>query len=123
MFARYSVLGCIAAEASHHHPALGLPGGAALLGLFAVDPGVQSQGVGGRLLRGCLLAIREKWPTYDQAILWVLEARADIQRWYEKLGFQCHHDETKPFVLPQNARQPDLRFRVYRRNLQGDLWK
>ena len=48
------VIGCIQAELWSQHPKYNLPEGSALLGLFAVDPQIQSKGVGRKLLEACI---------------------------------------------------------------------
>lgn len=58
-----------------------------LLGLFAIDPRYQSQGLGGTLFRACLNHVQRKWPYTHRVLLWVLEQRAELLKWYLHLGF------------------------------------
>jgi GNAT superfamily N-acetyltransferase len=110
------IVGCISAEASSAHPQLSLPDNSALIGLFAVDPSMQSRGIGRRLFDGILEWIRLNWPDCKTAILWVLEKRSDILDWYQRLGFQST-GKTRPFVMPDNLLVPDANFNILEKKL------
>ncbi len=111
-----TVVGCIAAEASHIHTALELPPKAALLGLFAVDPSCQSQGVGSFLMREVMERVRVEWGC-ELAVVWVIQLRTVLIQWYERLGFK-DTGKRRDFVLPDKALRPEETwFRVFEKPL------
>jgi ribosomal protein S18 acetylase RimI-like enzyme len=108
-----TIVGCIQAEHSQDHPQLKLPPRSVLLGLFAVDPAHQSRGIGRRLLQACISYAQQKWPgCVEHAVIWVIEQRQDILKWYERMGFEFT-GEFRDFVMPQNALIEGLKFKIY----------
>ena len=69
-----------------------------MLGLFAVLPSYQSKGIGGKLVRAALSHIKDEWKC-ERCVIWVLENRPELLKWYEKMGFRWN-GETRPFVFP-----------------------
>lgn len=110
------VVGCISAEHYKAHPQLSLPTGSALIGLFAVDPTMQSRGVGRRLFDSILTWVMDNWKDTNSAILWVLEGRGEIMGWYQRLGFQPT-GQSKPFVMPDNLLTPGAQFAILAKQL------
>lgn len=110
------VVGCIQAELATDHPYMNLPEHSALIGLFAVDPVRQSQGIG-RFLLNQLLAYLKQEMQVKTAVLWVIQQREDIQKWYERSGFEWKNEEVRPFVMPEKALQPNVYFKVYTKDL------
>lgn len=113
---REKVVGCISAEAGHLHPDLQLGHESALLGLFAVDPLFQSQGIGSRLMYACMDECQRRWKT-QTAVVWVLEPRQELIEWYKRLGF-VWTGRYKDFVMPENALVQGLQFCVYEKPLK-----
>jgi predicted N-acetyltransferase YhbS len=82
---------------------------ACILGLLAVDPKSQSQGIGGKLIRFALKTARDIG--YKIAIIWVIEERLDIIAWYSRLGFVWNGARI-PFVHDDTI-VPNLMFKVF----------
>jgi ribosomal protein S18 acetylase RimI-like enzyme len=98
-----------------NHPQLNLPADSALIGLFAVDPEVQSKGIGRTLFNAALDLIKQKW-SCQRAIMFVINKRLDIQAWYERLGFKWNGDR-REFTYPGKTLQDDIWFKVYEKDL------
>jgi ribosomal protein S18 acetylase RimI-like enzyme len=109
------VVGCISAEASHLHPSLQLPDYSALIGLFSVDPELQSRGIGRLLFNACIDHVKTTWKC-KYAVLWVIETRSDLLKWYEKMGFKFTGD-LRDFVMPDKLRVAGLKFKIYIKSL------
>jgi ribosomal protein S18 acetylase RimI-like enzyme len=62
------------------------PGGAAYLGMFAVDPAHQGGGVGRAVVAAAERTVREMWGA-PAVRLTVISLRAELIRWYERRGF------------------------------------
>ena len=62
------------------------PGGAAYLGMFAVDPGHQGGGVGRAVVAAAERTVRELWAA-PAVRLTVISLRAELIEWYERRGF------------------------------------
>jgi ribosomal protein S18 acetylase RimI-like enzyme len=108
------VVGCISFELSDRHQHLELPPHSALLGLLAVNPELQSLGIGKFLMKSVIDLVKNDYKC-TRAIIWVLEKRLDIQAWYERLGFRWH-GELKEFVWPEMLLQPS-QFKIYEQEL------
>lgn len=106
-----AVRGCIQVER--------LDGDGAHFGLFAVDPTLQSGGVGGALLTAVEALAAHEW-----ACRWmqleVLRQRVDLIAWYARRGYEPT-GETLPFPYGDERfgrpRRDDLVFEVLRRPL------
>ncbi len=88
-------------------------GARAYFGAFAVRPGAQGAGTGRRMVAAAeALAVARGARTLEMQ---VLEPRAELIAWYERLGF-ARTGERRPFPtdLPPSSRTlvPDLRFVV-----------
>lgn len=70
-------------------------GGACELGLLSIEPGVQGQGVGGRLLAEAEAYAREELGA-ERVVLYVISARGELLAWYERRGYE-RTDEREPF--------------------------
>ncbi|KAF7721985.1 hypothetical protein EC973_003867 [Apophysomyces ossiformis] len=84
------------------------------VGLFAVDPQLQSCGIGGKLVRAAMEKM--KAVGFEAAVMHVLENRPEILKWYSKLGFE-ETGERIPFVWPENLKIKDLDFLVLKKKL------
>ncbi len=109
------VVGCIEAEMPENHPEFGLHPKSALMGLLAVHPDYQSRGIGRQLLKESMKYVHQHRGV-EQAIMWVIQQRKDIQAWYERMQFKWT-GETKDFVLPDKALKNDVYFKIYSRDL------
>jgi ribosomal protein S18 acetylase RimI-like enzyme len=109
------IVGCICAEWGLNHRDTGLGQDAVMLGLFAVDPDVQSQGIGTKLMRHAMAHAHERWHC-TTAVMWVIRQREDILKWYRRLGFQ-ETGETKDFVFPELQLRDDIAFLVLAKKL------
>lgn len=69
-------------------------GGPAEFGLFAVDPRVQSGGIGRALLDASVQAVRDDGASTLE--ITVLQSRPELRAWYERRGFVAT-GETRPF--------------------------
>lgn len=94
--------------------------GPAELGLFAVDPAHQGDGLGSRVLAEAERLVREDWSS-DGLRLSVIDVRADLLAWYRRRGYRPtgateqfpYGDER--FGVP---RRDDLRFAVLEKRLR-----
>lgn len=109
-----TVVGCVCAELSERHAELSLPENAALLGLLAVDSNFQSQGIGSFLMSSMLKHVKGVGCT--QVFIWVIQQRLDIQKWYERMGFE-YTGATRDFVFPKLTLQPNTFFKIYNKFL------
>jgi ribosomal protein S18 acetylase RimI-like enzyme len=80
-----------------------------------VDGEYQSKGIGGTLFRACCEHVKSELNA-ETAVLWVIEQRSDLQKWYEKLGFEFS-GEMKDFVFPSKLIDASTKFRVYLKKL------
>lgn len=92
---------------------------AARFGLFAVDPAIQSGGVGGRLLTAVETVAGDDWGRAWMQ-LEVLRQRSELIAWYRRRGYRPT-GETMPFPYSDERfglpRRDDLEFVVLRRPL------
>ena len=109
------VVGCVAAESCKTHVDKQLPPASALIGLFAVDPLRQSQGIGKLLLDSILEFVKTEWKC-SLAVLWVIKQRTDVQKWYERLGFTWH-GEIKHYKYPTKPMYDNVGFKVYTKDI------
>jgi GNAT superfamily N-acetyltransferase len=83
---------------------------AAYLGMFAVRPGAQGQGVGRAMLRAAEGYARDRWGSVRVEIT-VLNHRPELMAWYERCGFRAT-GESHPFPYEDNRfgrpHRPDL---------------
>ncbi|CAO3621215.1 unnamed protein product [Cunninghamella blakesleeana] len=84
------------------------------LGLFSVEPTLQSKGIGGKLVRAAFEEMKERG--YKRAVMHVIEVRTEILAWYKKLGFEPT-GERIPFVWPELLKIPDTHFITLKRAL------
>lgn len=110
-----TVVGCICAEWAKHHDDVKLPQDNAMLGLFAVDPAVQSRGVGSSLMGYAEEYVKTEWQC-KRIVLWVIEQRGDIMEWYKRCGFVAT-GERLPFVMPELALVDNMQFCVLAKDL------
>ena len=61
--------------------------GAGYFGMFAVRPGLQGSGLGGRLLAECERMAREDWGLASIRMS-VIDLRHDLIAWYERRGYR-----------------------------------
>ncbi|KAF9922362.1 hypothetical protein FBU30_007560 [Linnemannia zychae] len=82
------------------------------LGLFSVDPAQQSRGIGRKLVEAALIHARENMKR-TQCVVYVLYMRAELIKWYNKLGFVDYGEKVN---FPDNKRiiQEDTHFSVLR---------
>lgn len=69
--------------------------GEAELGFFSVDPDLQGEGVGGKLLHAAQRHASEAMKV-SSASLWVISVRSELIAWYERKGF-VRTQQTAPF--------------------------
>ena len=125
----HQVVGCIQAECKSfcfmfahclldcgNHVDYGLVDDSALIGLFAVDPDVQSRGIGRFLFQTVINMIQEKWEC-TTAMMFVINQRTDIQAWYERMGF-VWHGEKREFTYPGELLTDDIWLKVYTMELE-----
>jgi ribosomal protein S18 acetylase RimI-like enzyme len=65
---------------------LQLQAAAVYLGMFAVQPGIQGQGLG-----RMLLTASENWTLEsgrERIVMWVISVRTELIAWYQRLGFR-----------------------------------
>ncbi|KAG0374883.1 hypothetical protein BGX24_009808 [Mortierella sp. AD032] len=82
------------------------------LGLFSVDPTQQSRGIGRKLVEAALAHAREHMKR-TQCVVYVLHMRAELIKWYNKLGFVDYGEKVN---FPDSTRtiQEDTHFSVLR---------
>jgi ribosomal protein S18 acetylase RimI-like enzyme len=89
------------------------------VGMFAVRPDLQSQGLGRALLREAERVAREQGA--QDAEMTVLEQRPELLAWYGRRGWRGT-GETEPFPYDNPSfglpRRPDLRFLVLTKSLR-----
>ncbi|KAJ3049977.1 hypothetical protein HK097_009028 [Rhizophlyctis rosea] len=85
------------------------------IGLFAVSPSVQSQGVGKRLLQAACDYARDELGK-KVAVLHVISVRRELLDWYCRFGF-TETGEREQFVWPELALIPDMQFSVLKKDL------
>eukprot|EP00468_Gymnochlora_sp_CCMP2014_P001341 CAMPEP_0167741866 /NCGR_PEP_ID=MMETSP0110_2-20121227/1097_1 /TAXON_ID=629695 /ORGANISM="Gymnochlora sp., Strain CCMP2014" /LENGTH=169 /DNA_ID=CAMNT_0007625971 /DNA_START=248 /DNA_END=757 /DNA_ORIENTATION=+ len=61
--------------------------GRAEFGLFAVDPKLQSSGIGGKLLNAAETHARDVWQV-QEAVMYLLDVREKLFAWYSKKGYE-----------------------------------
>ncbi|KAF9906239.1 hypothetical protein EC991_000866 [Linnemannia zychae] len=85
------------------------------LGLFSVDPAQQSRGIGRKLVEAALTHARETMKR-TQCVVYVLYMRAELIKWYNKLGFVDYGEKVN---FPDSSRivQEDTHFSVLRLSL------
>jgi ribosomal protein S18 acetylase RimI-like enzyme len=90
------------------------PGGVCYFGSFAVSPGLQGAGIGGRLLEEAERLARQEWVCASMEMT-VIEQRDDLIAWYLRRGYTVSGD-TRPFPYGDARfgvpRREDLRFAV-----------
>jgi len=75
------------------------------LGMFAVDPDLQGEGIGNKLLLAAVeLARREVGAT--RAIMWCISVRNDLIGWYQSKGFRVVDGETMMFPVDAGVGEP-----------------
>lgn len=95
------------------------PGGVVYIGMLAVRPDRQSQGVGRALLAlGERLAVELGWGT--RLLMTVIAQRVELIAWYERRGYRTT-GERRPFPYGDERfglpRRPDLYFSVLEKQL------
>ncbi|KAG0313396.1 hypothetical protein BGZ97_010200 [Linnemannia gamsii] len=82
------------------------------LGLFSVDPAQQSRGIGRKLVEAALAHARTEMKR-TQCVVYVLYMRAELIKWYNKLGFVDYGEKVN---FPDSTRivQEDTHFAVLR---------
>jgi ribosomal protein S18 acetylase RimI-like enzyme len=93
----------------------------AYFGSFAVQPGLQSNGLGRRLLAAAEDHAREAWGA-SVIEMTVIAQRAELISWYERRGYS-RTGETRPFPYEDERaglpRRPDLHFVVLAKPLDS----
>ncbi|KAL1914518.1 uncharacterized protein VTP21DRAFT_8232 [Calcarisporiella thermophila] len=84
-----------------------------LIGLLAVDPALQSLGIGSRLMRSAIDFARDILKKKHAAV-WVLNQRPEVHSWYSRLGFEKTGEQLE-FVNPQNLKDKETHMIVMRR--------
>jgi ribosomal protein S18 acetylase RimI-like enzyme len=96
-------------------------GAGAYFGTFAVRPGGQGQGWGGRILAEAERLARDEWGA-GTMVMSVLAQRPDLIAWYERRGYR-RTGETRPFPYGNERfgvpRRPDLSFASLVKPLAG----
>jgi len=87
------------------------------VGMFAVDPDMQSKRIGSSLLQTAEEFAREALGA-RKATMFVLENRGDILSWYLRRGYK-RTEETAPFPEDQNVGKPKIKLQFVR--LEKDL--
>lgn len=106
---RRTLLGCILVEKNDCE---------AYVGMLAVDPDRQSEGIGRLLLQSA-----ESYATgvFDcaSAKMWILSGRDELMAWYVRMGY-AETGETEPFLPPESGVTPlvdNLHFLVIKKEL------
>ncbi len=90
------------------------PEAEAYFGMFAVRPGSQGQGWGGRILAEAERLARDEWGA-STMVMSVLDQRPDLVAWYERRGYR-RTGETTPFPYGNERfgvpKRPDLSFAI-----------
>jgi GNAT superfamily N-acetyltransferase len=68
------------------------------LGMFAVDPDIQGEGIGSRLLQEAEDLARDGFGA-AKAVMWVISSRAELLDWYRRKGFRVLETESMPFPV------------------------
>lgn len=93
--------------------------GVAYFGMFAVQPSMQSAGIGRVVLAEAEAYARRRWQATTMEMT-VIAQREELIAWYERRGYTLT-DETRPFpyedVNVGTASRRDLYFRVLRKDL------
>jgi ribosomal protein S18 acetylase RimI-like enzyme len=93
----------------------------AYFGSFAVSPGLQSNGLGKRLLAAAEVQAREIWGA-SVIEMTVIAQRLELIAWYERRGY-ARTGETRPFPYEDERaglpRRPDLHFVVMAKSLSS----
>ncbi|HSN70112.1 MAG TPA: GNAT family N-acetyltransferase [Steroidobacteraceae bacterium] len=89
------------------------------LGMLTIRPGLQSAGLGSRLLAAAEQIAAERWRA-GSIYMTVIEQRTELIGWYERRGY-VRTGEYRPFPYgdPRYGlpKRPDLRFAVLRKSL------
>jgi ribosomal protein S18 acetylase RimI-like enzyme len=97
------------------------PGTGAYFGTFAVRPGGQGRGWGGRILAEAERLARDEWGA-GTMVMSVLAQRPDLIAWYERRGYR-RTGETTPFPYGNERfgvpKRPDLSFAGLAKPLAG----
>jgi ribosomal protein S18 acetylase RimI-like enzyme len=97
------------------------PGTGVYFGTFAVRPGGQGQGWGGRILAEAERLARDEWGA-GTMVMSVLAQRPDLIAWYERRGYR-RTGETTPFPYGHERfgvpKRPDLSFAGLAKPLVG----
>ena len=94
--------------------------GQAYVGLLAVRPWLQGQGIGRAIIAWAEREAHERWAT-TQVRMQVIRQRRDLIAWYERLGY-LPTGETLPFPYDAPgvvATRPDLEFVVLVKPIDG----
>jgi ribosomal protein S18 acetylase RimI-like enzyme len=96
-------------------------GDAAYFGMFAVRPGLQGAGLGGRLLAECERVARDRWRLPAMRMT-VIDVRDELIAWYQRHGYR-RTGQYRPFPYG-DARfgiplRDDLRFEVLEKRFDG----
>lgn len=98
---------------------VGVHGGRADFGMFAVRPEAQGRGIGDAMLRAAEEHVRRRWAA-DALQLGVIGVREELIAWYERRGY-ARTGETEPFPYGDERygrpRREDLELVVLRRPL------
>ena len=94
-------------------------GGAGYFGMFAVEPTCQGGGIGRAVVAECERILRHDWQL-PRVCMTVIEQRAELIAWYERLGYRRTGKHT-PFPYGDARfgvpRRDDLRFEVLEKTL------
>ncbi|EFA81101.1 hypothetical protein PPL_05937 [Heterostelium album PN500] len=77
----------------------------AYIGTFSVDSKLQSDGVGGVLMRFAELYIKANWIQVKEIVLYVVSIRYELLKWYQNIGYTLT-SETRPFFNPDHDSVP-----------------
>ncbi len=95
--------------------------GAGYFGMFAVRPGLQRGGLGGRLLAECERVAREEWALPAMRMT-VIDVRDELIAWYQRRGYR-RTGVLKPFPYGDERfgvpLRDDLRFEVLEKRFDG----
>ncbi|KAI8055395.1 acyl-CoA N-acyltransferase [Syncephalis plumigaleata] len=88
-----------------------------LIGLLAVDPNHQSRHIGSSLMRAAEEHARDQL-NLSQVGCWVIKQRADIIKWYQRMGFKDTGREL-PFVWEHLLIDKTARFRIFLKEVES----